>query len=150
MIEIIMSYLFNYNTNQPTYKVHNIILSLILMAFFFISCKHKGIPNQDMIDLLKTEEQDFIQPDNVFCPEASVKYCDSIIDNSSNKDEVIRAFVRKANALLQLGEEQKAIDIFEYLLKKIPLGNILQRQPILEDMAIAYLRFGERTNCINN
>ena len=102
-----------------------------------------------MIDLLKIAAQNFNQPDNVFYPESVVKHCDSVIDKSSNKDEVISAFDGKGNALLQLGEEQKAIDIFEYLLKKIPQGDILQRQPILKDLAIAYIRLGERKNCIN-
>lgn len=149
MIEIIMSYLFNYSARQLKYKVHNIILSIILVAYFFISCKHKALPNQDMIDLLKTAAQNFNHPDNVFSPESVVKHCDAVIDSSFNREEVINAFDRKGNALLQLGEEQKAIDIFEYLLKKIPPGDILQRQQVLKDLAIAYIRLGERKNCIN-
>ncbi len=144
-----MSYLFNYSTQQRRYKVHGFIFSMLLIAFFLVSCKHTTLPNQYMIDLLKVAAQNFNNPDNVFSPESVVKRCDAVIDSSSNKEEVINAFDKKGNALLQLGEEQKAIDIFEYLLKKIPPGDILQRQPVLKDLAIAYIRLGERKNCIN-
>ena len=103
-----------------------------------------------MIDLLKAAEKYDNNPDNVFCPEAMVKFCDSVLDNSSDKDVIMQALNKKANALLQLGEEQKAIDIYQDLLNKIPHGNIDQRQSVMKDMAIAYFRLGERTNCIHN
>ena len=79
-----------------------------------------------------------------------VKFCDSVLHNSSDKNAVTEALSKKANALLQLGEEQKAIDIYQDLLNKISAGNLEQRQSILKDMAIAYLRLGERMNCIHN
>ncbi|MEO5943208.1 MAG: CRTAC1 family protein [Ferruginibacter sp.] len=102
-----------------------------------------------MVDLLKTAEKNYNSPENVFCPEAVIKHCDSIIDNSSDREAVIAAFNKKGNALLQLGEEQKAIDVFQYLLTKIPEGDMVKRQPILKDLAITYIRLGERMNCIN-
>jgi hypothetical protein len=124
-------------------------LLLFMLPFFFISCKHKALPNQGMIDLLKTAEKYDNNPNNIFCPEAMVKSCDSILDNSSDKDVLMQALHKKANALLQLGQEQKAIDIFQELLNKIPLGYIDQRQSVMKDLAIAYMRLGERMNCIN-
>jgi tetratricopeptide (TPR) repeat protein len=63
---------------------------------------------------------------------------------------VLEALNKKSNALLQLGEEQKAIDIYQDLLNKIPPGNLDQRQSVMKDMANAYFRMGERTNCIHN
>jgi tetratricopeptide (TPR) repeat protein len=101
-----------------------------------------------MIDLLKNAEKNYQSPANVFSPEAVVKYSDSIIHNSSDKDVVTKARNNKANALLELGEEQKAIDIFQDLLGRTK-GNLDQRQSILKDMAVSYLRLGERMNCIN-
>ncbi|MEP6683058.1 MAG: CRTAC1 family protein [Parafilimonas sp.] len=120
-----------------------------MLSFSIASCKRKSSPNQAMIDLLKESEKNYNNPNNVFCPQAVVKDCDSILDNSKDKNALMQALRKKANALLQLGDEQKAIDIFQDLLNEIPRGYIDQRQSIMKDMAIAYLRLGERTNCIN-
>ena len=51
---------------------------------------------------------------------------------------------------MQLGQEQNSIDLLKTLLDKISLGDIEQRQSILKDLAIAYMRLGERVNCIHN
>ncbi len=103
-----------------------------------------------MIDLLKASEKYDNNPNNIFCPEAVIKSCDSILHNSSDENVATEALNKKANALLQLGEEQKAIDIYQDLLNKIPYGNLDQRQSVMKDMANAYFRLGERTNCIHN
>src|SRR5947209_392453 len=100
------------------------ILSLLLV---FGSCRNKPLPNQEMIDLLKVSARIDHNHENIFSTEALVK---------------------KANALLQLGEEQKAIDILEGSLQKISPGDMDKRQSILKNLAIAYLRLGERANCI--
>ena len=135
---------------QHRFECSNIgLLLLCMLSFFFISCKHKELPNQEMIDLLKAAEENYTSPSNVFSPEAVLKYCDSVLDKSSNKDDRTAVLNKKANALLQLGEEQKAIDIFQDLLNKISRGDILQRQPTMKNLAIAYMRLGERMNCIN-
>jgi tetratricopeptide (TPR) repeat protein len=126
------------------------LLVLFMLPFFFISCKHKVLPNQDMIDLLKASEKYDHNPDNIFCPEAIAESCDSILHSSSDENVVTEALNKKANALLQLGEEQKAIDIYQDLLNKIPHANLDQRQSVMKDMANAYFRLGERTNCIHN
>jgi hypothetical protein len=80
-----------------------------------------------MIDLLKAGEIHYNNANNIFCPEAMVKLCDSIVNNSSDKTAIMQALNKKANAYLQLGEEQKAIDIFQDVLKKIPPGNFDQK-----------------------
>ena len=125
-------------------------LLFFITVLICASCKHKPLPNQAMIDLLKKIEKYNSSPENMFSPESVVKFSDSIINNSSDEEVLIKALDNKANALLQLGEEQKAIDIFEDVLKKIPAGNIDQRQSVMKDLAITYLRLGERMNCIQN
>ena len=57
---------------------------------------------------------------------------------------------RKASSLLQLGQEQKAIAIFQELLNETPPFETEQRSFIMKDLAMAYLRLGERTNCFHN
>ena len=128
--------------------VYRIILLMVIAGMS--ACKDKRLPNQEMIDLLKVSARIDHNPLNVFSPEAMIEYCDSIVSNTSDEEARIKALSKKANALLQLGQEQKGIDIFQGLLDKISPGNIDQRQAIIKDMALAYLRLGDRANCINN
>jgi hypothetical protein len=72
------------------------------------------------------------------------------VADSHDQIAVNEALLKKGNALLQLGEEQKAIDIFQGLLHKISPGFVEQRQSLMKDMAVGYLRLGERINCIHN
>ncbi|HEY1217117.1 MAG TPA: hypothetical protein VGE93_26110, partial [Bryobacteraceae bacterium] len=120
------------------------------MILAFTACGHRPLPNQEMIDLLKVSAKADHNRENVFSPEAMVEYCDSLLGQNPNEEAAREALSRKANALLQLGEEQKAIDIFQQILDKTPLGLIDQRQRVMKDLAISYLRLGDRMNCINN
>jgi tetratricopeptide (TPR) repeat protein len=149
--DLIISLLFKKSNKKYRHLKGNLAIFLCAFALpiLFFSCKSKPLPNQGMIDLLKEAQRNFQNPENVFSPEAVVKYTDSIIQHSSDDDAITKALNRKANALLELGEEQKAIDIFQDLLGKTK-GNLDLRQSILKDMAISYLRLGERMNCINN
>lgn len=125
--------------------------SLIWLFFlFFLSCSHKQVPNQEMVDLLKISEKNDFNPENVFSPEAILKSCDSVLDSSPNEQAKEVVLKKKAEVLLQLGQEQNAIDILKRLLDKISLGNMEQRELVLKDLAIAYMRLGERMNCFHD
>jgi len=124
--------------------------SLFLVFLSFLSCKHKPTPNQTMIKLLQAAEKYEFNAENVFCPEAVIELSDSIINASSVENDISKALYNKANALLQLGEEQKAIDIFEGLLNKTSVTDFEHRPQLLKDLALSYLRLGERMNCIHN
>ncbi len=138
--------------NERKYHTQKkLILPILFLWFFFVSCNHKPpLPNQEMIDLLKISEENDYNAENVFSPNAIIESCDSILHNASDEELKMKTLGRKANALLQTGQEQKAIDIYQELLSKLSLGNIEQRQSIMKDMANAYFRLGERMNCIHN
>ncbi|MDP4261217.1 MAG: CRTAC1 family protein [Bacteroidota bacterium] len=108
------------------------------------------MPNEEMILLLRSAEKYDNNPGNIYCPGAIIKFCDSIIHNSSDEAEIEKAQYNKANALLQLGEEPKAITIYEDLLNKTSRGDLEQRRLIIKDLALANLRLGDRKNCIYN
>ncbi len=117
---------------------------------FLASCTHRQVPNQAMVDLLKISEKNDYNANNVFSPRAILKSCDSILENSPTEEVKLTTLNRKAELLLQLGEEQQAIDILKELLNKISMGKLDQRLPVLKNLAIAYLRQGERLNCYHN
>ena len=124
--------------------------------FFFlallvpVSCRHRPLPNQEMIDLLKVSARFDHNHENVFSPEAMIEYCDSVLGNASDDNARSAAMGQKAKAFLELGEEGKAIDIFQKMLDRLSLGDIEHRHSILKELALANLRLGDRTNCINN
>jgi len=89
---------------------------LLFLLSVFGSCRHRPLPNEAMIKLLEIAKQHEFSPENNFCPEALLKFSDSIINNSSDQTTISKARYDKATALLELGEEQKAIDIYQYLL----------------------------------
>lgn len=101
-----------------------------------------------MVDLLKISKANFVSPQNIFSPESVVKYCNSVLGSSPGEEVIKQMLRKKATALLQLGEEQKAIDILESLIGKTE-GNLDEKQSVLKDLAICYLRLGERMNCIH-
>ena len=133
---------------MPLFKDYLFLLLMVSLPSLFMSCKPETHPNQAMIDLLKEAKKNYNSPDNLFSPDAVVTYCDSILKNSSDENEKIKALNRQAKAFLELGKEQKAIDLYNDLLGKTK-GNLDQRQAILKDLAISYLRLGERMNCIH-
>lgn len=89
-------------------------------------------------------------PENGFSPEAILRSSDSLLNASPATKDVMKIKYRKAMALLQLGQEQKAIDVFQEMLAETPASEIGQRKFLMKDLAMAYLRLGERTNCFHN
>ena len=52
-------------------------------------------------------------------------------------------------AFLKLGEEQKAIEVYEGLLKTSQEGEVFDKDKVLSQLALSYLRLGEKTNCLH-
>jgi hypothetical protein len=103
-----------------------------------------------MIDLLQSTAKYEENQENIFSPEAVLKFTDSLLVAPPADADIMRIKYRKAMALLQLGEEQKSVDVFKEILNKISPFEFDQRRAIMKDLAVAYLRLGERTNCFHN
>ncbi len=92
---------------------------ILLFLLLFVSCRQKPLPNQAMIDLLKIAEKNDFNRQNVFSPEATMKYCNSLLNNVPDNETRTKALSSKADALMKLGQESKAIDILLDLLKNV-------------------------------
>ncbi len=79
-------------------------------------------------------------------PEAQLANCDSLLNLPRNRQN-IALLARKAKLLLKVGKEQQSVDIYEHLIGRLDSG---ERKVVLPDMAIAYMRLGERNNCMLN
>jgi tetratricopeptide (TPR) repeat protein len=130
-------------------KYFKITFSLCTLLLLLSSCRNTH-PNQEMIDLLQSIDKYEDNPENDFSPEAILRSSDSLLNASPAKNEVIQIKYRKANALLELGQEQKAIDVFQDMLTNTPTSDDGQRKFLMKDLAMAYLRLGERTNCVQH
>ncbi len=123
---------------------------LCTLILLLSSCQNNSNPNQEMIDLLQSIDKYEDDPENHFSPEAILRSSDSLLNASRPPADVMKIKYQKANALLQLGQEQKAIDVFQEMLNETPAAQSGQRTFLMKDLAMAYLRLGERTNCYNN
>ncbi|MBS1605393.1 MAG: VCBS repeat-containing protein, partial [Bacteroidetes bacterium] len=88
---------------------------------------------------------------NPFCPGAALKFYDSLELLSSvspRQAQLIQLY--KALSLLQLGQEKKAVDILQALADHTTAVKFDQlAMDIRRNLALAYLRLGERSNCIS-
>ena len=131
-------------------KYIKLIVFFSLLVSLFVSCKNKSQPNREMTELLQSTDKYEDNQENTFSPEAVLRFTDSLLNASPSGDEVMKIKYRKASALLQLGEEQKAVDLFEEILSNTSRFEFDRRLSIMKDLAMAYMRLGERTNCFHN
>ncbi|MBO9573101.1 MAG: VCBS repeat-containing protein, partial [Chitinophagaceae bacterium] len=129
---------------------------IAILGFLFLpSCKEENqnkaplTPNQEMAQLLDSIYRQNEVPNNVFSVTAVRAYYDSLF-SAPEASPTMRDEYGRALAYLNIGEEKKAVEYLQSLLDKIPESMVEKRGQILKDMAIAWMRLGERSNCISN
>jgi hypothetical protein len=123
-------------------------LAILLWPAFSCSTRHS--PNKEMTDLLQTVAISENVPGNPFASERKKVFYDSLLQAATMSPDSASAGFRLANTLLELGEEDKAIALFENVLRQLPPYLPDNKKMVMKSLAIAYLRQGERTNCIYN
>ena len=113
-------------------------------------CDSASSSDAEMVSLLQRIERETSVAGNSFSPEAAQAYFDSVIRVSRDPYELFEAKRSLGLTYLKLGEEQKAIDIYESLLKSGREGDVFDKDKVLPQLALAYLRLGEKTNCLHN
>jgi len=102
--------------------------------------------HEQMVGILKAlakKNTSFLNP---LTPAAKLIYCDSILHVKGNEGNM-RLLYEKAQLLLATGHEEESVKIYEDLARRMD-ANSADR--MLPDMAIAYMRLGERKNCMLN
>ncbi|AXY74392.1 CRTAC1 family protein [Paraflavitalea soli] len=122
----------------------------IVILLLFASCEHENVPNKEMVSLLASISRSEYSPRNTFCPEAKLHYYDSLLSKASNIADSNFLQYAVARTMIELGDEEKAMQMSGRLLQHIPVYEISQKQAVMKNMAIACLRFGERSNCIRS
>lgn len=126
------------------------IYGLAITATLLFSCRSGTGSNTEMIRLLASVAEKHTDPSNPFSEVAKLRYYDSVLKSSPPFVDSINAEFFKANALLEKGEEQLAIEGFERLISRVPANDKASMDALLRQLGIAYLRLGERVNCIIN
>ncbi len=131
-----------------------LLLTVVLLSAMAISLCTKPTSEDKMLSLLQEAKQRAFNYQNNFCPDAQLLYLDSLLKAIPESEVAQRFRIKhfKANVLLQLGKPDDAINILKNLERNpgpfLGLPGVLRK--VSDDMAVAYLRFGEQINCINN
>lgn len=126
------------------------VIILFLITTMLSSCFSSMSRNEAMIELISNVAKTEYDRRNSFCPQAQLVFYDSILNNNQAGSMRMNASYYKAISLLQLGDELKAIDILENLLSETKDSDAQLLSMVRRDVAIAYMRLGERSNCIHN
>lgn len=130
-------------------KFYHVIAYLIVFSLF-VTCSLELQPklscHDEMIALLRETHAETAKAANNFSPEAKLPYMDSLLARPhTTLDEARFCNLLKANILLELGREREAIGILEVLVKQVKVG---EPPRVLKTLGVAYMRQGERANCI--
>jgi tetratricopeptide (TPR) repeat protein len=130
-------------------NLNKAIVAIFILGITLSACRRKEGSNQRMVDLLQQQNQFESNAANPYASVAVLAHQDSIINNAPKGIDLFQTYIDKANTLLQLGREKNAITILDSLHRTF-IPDYLQRQAVIKNLALAYLRLGERTNCISN
>ena len=114
-----------------------------------LSKAEEAVLEKKMIDYLEKMRVSLNNPNNSFASEAKIKFLDSLLPLTKDPTANLNLIFRKANALLEAGREKESVTLFERIatfVKDVPAS----RKAVLPALGLAYLRLGERNNCINN
>jgi len=85
---------------------------------------------------------------NIFLSQAKLTYMDSLLQlEHTTPQQIAYCKYLKANILMELGYESEAIALYEGQVSSM---NAFQARDVWKNLALAYLRLGERRNCISN
>jgi len=131
-------------------KLKIVIASVLMMiAFMRSSCSTTSSCHEEMISILQKTYKKVNVRSNPFYPSSSIPYMDSLLSLEHSTPSQKRYCKNlKAKFLLELGEEKQAIELLEEITREDQ--NAYAYELIWKDLALAYLRQGERANCISN
>ena len=126
------------------------LLLLFTASVLIQSCDYFSNPNDKMIKILKARKIMYNVKNNPFAEKAELAYYDSIIKNSEEGFFKLFNELNKGNALLKLGNEAESVSTLESAINRIKKMNGADNPEALKFLAIAYMRLGEKQNCVNH
>ncbi|PXY46247.1 FG-GAP-like repeat-containing protein [Flavobacterium hydrophilum] len=129
-------------------KIKQLIL-LFITCVLIQSCEYFSNPNDKMIKILESRKMMYNVKNNPFASKAEVIYYDSIIKSSDEGFFKLHNELNKGNALLKLGKEAESVSTLENAINRMKKIDGKDNPQSLKFLAIAYMRLGEKQNCVN-
>lgn len=123
-------------------KASKYSIAVLLLAMSTLSCERSS--NQEMVNILKTVKEKNYNRLNPYTPEATMAYFDSLLKAGNTDPKLLEA---KAVVDLRMGKEEDAVKLYRDISRQI---DVVSNFEMLPDVGIAYMRLGERTNCMLN
>ncbi len=122
-----------------------------LFALILFSCgNNERRSHEKMIAFLKELADSNNIADNDYASEAKASFYVSHLQNAQNNQDSLNTNFFLGKAYMEMGTEQNSISIFERLLNEPAGTNSYWKIPVKKELAISWLRTGERINCIAN
>ena len=141
--------------NKVIQSVNALLMKIKLVTSLFIvliltqSCDYFSNPNDKMIKILEARKKMYDVKDNAFASKTEVAYYDSIIKSSDEGFFKLTNELNKGNALLKLGKEAESVATIESAINRMKKLDGRDDPKSLHFLAIAYMRLGEKQNCVN-
>ncbi len=129
-----------------------VLVTLVTSGWLLYSFLHKRAVIRAMRLRYEAGMRPVYDKNNVFYPEARLHYYDSLLQLPQNTArQVMTAEYGKADALLKLGQEKSAIELLTDVAERLKVnkGQAPGDDP-RKFLALAYLRLGERNNCVSH
>ncbi|HLA58179.1 MAG TPA: CRTAC1 family protein, partial [Puia sp.] len=125
---------------------------LLLLTSVTYTCIRNYCANLDAYRIYKKALVNQNDKNNQFTPQAELDFYDSILNTTTSQNVLFGALLFKSTTFLKMGREKDAVNILEPLLQteSSQPNNEKFHDKIKEDLALAYLRMGERNNCVSN
>ena len=108
--------------------------------------KSKEKEDQTMADILVSVREKMNHPKNIFNSEAKLAHTDSLLNTTTEPFERFKLQFDRAGFLLECGREEESVALYEELLGD-GTDSVIRRN-VLPVLGMAYLRLGERVNCV--
>lgn len=102
--------------------------------------------HEHMLQLLVEAKHTNEKPTNTFSPTSKLVFMDSLLERPhSTPSQIAYCKFLKAHILMELGREDEALNLYEEVVDD---ANAVQQNMVIRELAVAYLRKAERSNCI--
>jgi len=119
---------------------------ILLLAFTIVTSCYQS-SHKDMVETLEQLNKRNHNIENPFCPEAKLAHVDSLLKMPENQYHNNFLLASKAALALKAGKEEESVKAYEKLISQMDFMSI---EGMMPQLGIAYMRLGERSNCMLN
>jgi hypothetical protein len=125
-------------------KIAGAVILLLLLTI--ITAYYRPSSQKKMVAVLKELRDRNYNLSNPFNPEVKMAECDSLLNIPGNENNPA-LLLSAASLSLKVGKEEQSVKLYEQLMNEMDFMSI---DGLMPDLGIAYMRLGERNNCMLN